>query len=278
VAWISTRFVGTLRFRYVAGDRGVRTGAFDSGPITMAGGCFVAAPDAGGYWLELGRRRIEVVPGSVAVVPPGQPFRMRYREREGMTQHWSLVDYRLFGVIDACSLLAPPGLLEGAAGLAAARCVARLNAAAAACDRLDPVALARRDELGLRLFGLVFASAGSPAGLESRLQAIARVQPALRLMEERLEGDLGRGDLARTLGLSEGRFHAVFTAAMGIAPYAYLARLRLGRAQDLLLATDDAVHRIGSAVGFRDQFHFSRSFKQAFGVSPSGFRTRARAL
>jgi AraC-like DNA-binding protein len=246
--------------------------------VAFAPGCFVGAPDRGGYSLQRGRRWLDVAPGMVVVVPPGASFRFIHRQGPEMTQHWLLAEFRLFGVVDLFTLVAPPELLTGAAGAAAAECVASLNAAAAACQRLDLAALARRDALGFRLLELLAAGASADPGLEQRLKAMTRVQPVLRLMEERLAEDLGRADLARALGLSEGRLHTVFASALGMAPYAYLARLRLRRAQDLLLATDDGVGRIAAAVGFRDQFHFSRSFRQAFGVSPSGFRENARSL
>lgn len=276
--WIRSLFPGALRFHYLAGDRGRRPGAFDSGTITMEGGCFVGAPDRGGYWLERQRGRTEILPGGIALVPPGQAFRMRWREPAGMTQHWCLVDVRLFDVLSLFTLLPLPAQLAGIRGAAAAPLVARLNAAAAACDHLDPLALARREAIGFRLVEALIADAPPPPRLAERLHAIVRVQPVLQLMEQQLGERLTRGQLARVLGLSEGRLHLVFAAAMGLAPGAYLARLRLRRAQELLSASDAPVGRIGAQVGYPDPFHFSRRFSQAFGISPTAFRARARGL
>ena len=52
--------------------------------------------------------------------------------------------------------------------------------------------------------------------------------------------------------------------------------LRLRHAQELLLSTDASVAEVGVRSGFADQFHFSRQFKAAFGLSPRGYRVNAR--
>lgn len=50
--------------------------------------------------------------------------------------------------------------------------------------------------------------------------------------------------------------------------------MRLPRAADLIRAGDLPLSQIAFAIGFSDQAHFTRSFKQHFGCTPSGYRDR----
>ena len=48
--------------------------------------------------------------------------------------------------------------------------------------------------------------------------------------------------------------------------------LRLAEARRLLSATELAVGEIAEATGFANQFHFSRAFRRASGMTPSAYR------
>jgi AraC family transcriptional regulator len=107
----------------------------------------------------------------------------------------------------------------------------------------------------------------APGGLRA-----AQVHRVLELVEARLgESDLAVDDLARAAGMSPSHFSRQFRAAMGASPYRYLLRRRIERARDMLLAGSHRLGDVGLAVGFADQAHFSRAFKQLVGVSPRAF-------
>ena len=55
------------------------------------------------------------------------------------------------------------------------------------------------------------------------------------------------------------------------SPYQHLLRLRMNYAADLLLAPGILVKEVADRLGFDDPFHFSRTFKRVFGVSPTHF-------
>jgi AraC-like DNA-binding protein len=277
MSWISTRFDEAIRFRYIAGARGRRVGRFTSPWMPPSDVCVIAAPLRGGYLVDRGHRRIAMAPGRVVIIPPGMRHRARDDGSAELVQDWVRVRCTVFGTIDLFSLLSPPPTLDGAGASEAARLLAELNTTAAQSQRLDLRALVRRDECGMRLVRLIVDRSEVMPRLEERLAAIERVQPVLALIEERLEQHLDRLALARAAGLSESRLQVVFTAATGLSPYAYLVRQRLRRAQDLLFASDLPVQAVAEAVGYRDPFHFSRSFKQTFGVSPRAYRIRVRA-
>jgi len=55
-------------------------------------------------------------------------------------------------------------------------------------------------------------------------------------------------------------------------PYQFLMRLKMNLAADWLQQSGALVKQVAERAGFGDQFHFSRAFKSALGLSPDAFR------
>ncbi len=73
----------------------------------------------------------------------------------------------------------------------------------------------------------------------------------------------------------------LFKKEMGVTPLEYMTRLRMKKAEALLCAMgarDYSVTEIAALCGYDDPLYFSRVFKKAFGVSPSGFADRQGAV
>ncbi len=79
-------------------------------------------------------------------------------------------------------------------------------------------------------------------------------------------------ELARMENLSNSRFYVLFCKHIGMPPSAYIKKLRMQNACELLLTTDLAVKQIGVSVGYDDPHFFSKLFKDQFGVAPSDYR------
>ncbi|WP_262424225.1 helix-turn-helix transcriptional regulator [Brachybacterium sp. Z12] len=82
-------------------------------------------------------------------------------------------------------------------------------------------------------------------------------------------------DLAAQAGYSPFHFTRIFSARMGIGPGQYLTALRIDAAKRMLLAGDDAVIDVASAVGFDSLSSFSRRFRSTVGVAPGQLRRLA---
>ena len=59
-------------------------------------------------------------------------------------------------------------------------------------------------------------------------------------------------------------------------PYRLLLRLKMNRAAERLQSPGALVKQIADELGFCDAFHFSRTFKSVFGLSPESFRRLRR--
>jgi AraC-like DNA-binding protein len=80
-------------------------------------------------------------------------------------------------------------------------------------------------------------------------------------------------ELAGLCALGRFQFIKQFKQTVGMTPHAWLLRLRLERACALLSQSSQAIATVAQEVGFYDQSHFNRAFRQAYGVAPSRYKS-----
>lgn len=83
--------------------------------------------------------------------------------------------------------------------------------------------------------------------------------------------------IARNSGVSPHRFYEAFRLLTGLTPHKYLSALRLRKALRLLAGDFRSVAEVAHAVGYEDEFYFSRVFKRELGLAPSAFVRQIRA-
>ena len=78
--------------------------------------------------------------------------------------------------------------------------------------------------------------------------------------------------LAKLANLSVCYFVRAFKQSLGVTPHYFLIRRRVERTVELLSGTDMPLSEIALAVGFADQSHCARRFRQHVGISPRAYR------
>jgi AraC family transcriptional regulator len=91
-----------------------------------------------------------------------------------------------------------------------------------------------------------------------------------------IDGNLHRTihirDLSAVARRSPAHFSRKFKLAVGESPHAYVVRRRLEKACHLMITGAASLSEIALNVGFSDQAHLCRLFRQAFGQSPANWR------
>ena len=228
-----------------------------------------AVTDSKGMLEVAGRGKI-VSDGFESIsIAPGIHHNCTLLARRGISR-WSCVTYTIFGGIDLFTLLDTPLMLHGAA---AAR-VAEINTELAGLAH-DPQPsmnqIARRKRFGFELLELVAAASRWRADNAIVLDP-QRLLPVLTHIHQHLGKRIPVETLARRAHLSVPRFHAVFRQGTGTSPQQYILRMRIRKAQELLIRTDLSVAEIAASVGQPDALFFSRIFKKKCGVSPRQYR------
>jgi AraC-like DNA-binding protein len=80
---------------------------------------------------------------------------------------------------------------------------------------------------------------------------------------------------AHEMGESYQTFRKTFSRLQGCGPARYRTEQVLQSAARTLLTEDTPIKQIAQDLGFCDEFHFSRRFKQCIGSSPASYRRRA---
>ena len=100
---------------------------------------------------------------------------------------------------------------------------------------------------------------------------------AAQAAKTRLHEDLKVSDLAAAACMSEATFYRAFRNEFGITPLAYLTRLRVDRAQQLLGDAARSVTDVAASVGFGSVSHFIRVYREHVGRTPKQDQIARRA-
>ena len=99
---------------------------------------------------------------------------------------------------------------------------------------------------------------------------------AISLMEANIEEPMSLDELSRHVGLSRRQLERLFQKHVRCVPTRYYLELRLARARQLLLQTTRPIVDIAFACGFVSAPHFSKCYRDRYGVPPREERRLGR--
>lgn len=104
------------------------------------------------------------------------------------------------------------------------------------------------------------------------------IKEALNYIEQNFQNDISVENIASFCGLNRTYFGRIFKETVGKSPQQFLLSYRMAKAAELLKLTELSISDIGNAVGYPNQFHFSRAFKNVYGVSPREWRNKNQMI
>jgi len=263
----------SLSFQYRSGGSGMVHPPHSMGWRVMP---FALAAQAE-YSLALivGERTIHTRGGEAIFVKQGARHHISLRGKKSGVSRYAHFNISIFGAIDLMGFFDVPDVFHGED----AERIGTINARMGVLNRegiKDLGSAIEQQSLGLSLIHLLVSRSRPLNPASNNPLGFQRLFPVLRHLSECLADPISLSDLAERTHLSPSRFHALFKSLTGQAPLYYVQRMRLERAQELLIETDQTVKEIAMAVGFADAFHFSRLFKLRLGSSPTAYREIAR--
>jgi two-component system response regulator YesN len=102
---------------------------------------------------------------------------------------------------------------------------------------------------------------------------VTQIRPAINYIDANYDKPITLAEIAKASHLSISRLAHIFKEQMGITIIDYLTSVRVERAKQLLLATDQNCTEICFQVGYNNQSYFTRTFKSLVGMTPRQFRT-----
>ena len=125
--------------------------------------------------------------------------------------------------------------------------------------------------LHLFIDSFIRSSTSAPIGQGSSLRDFY-IKEAISFIEQNFQNNISVEDIATSCGLNRSYFGKIFHEYTGKSPQDFLISYRMSKAAELLKLTKLSVADIGNAVGYPNQLHFSRAFKNVYGISPRQWR------
>ena len=106
--------------------------------------------------------------------------------------------------------------------------------------------------------------------------SIVYVHRVVDYLHERYMDKIYRHDIARNLSLNADYLGKIFKEHTGLDMRGYLNRLRIIKAAEMLIASNDIIPVIARVVGFESVRSFHRIFIRIMGVTAGRFREQAQ--
>ncbi len=105
-----------------------------------------------------------------------------------------------------------------------------------------------------------------------KLSTASPLETSMRYIHSAYSEKIAVPQLAAMENLSNSRYIALFNRHLGMSPTAYIIKLRMNTACELLCSTDMSIKQVGILVGYPDSHFFSKLFKKYIGLSPNEYR------
>ncbi|NMA23440.1 MAG: AraC family transcriptional regulator [Spirochaetales bacterium] len=122
-----------------------------------------------------------------------------------------------------------------------------------------------------QVLGLLYGLAAGTR-LDMGHRADHRLERAIRYMQHHLFDKITLSMVADYVQLDPSYFVRLFKSRMNTTPMRYYANLRLEAARALVTSTNLSIKEIAAKLQFCSEFHFSNSFRQSTGQSPTSYR------
>lgn len=255
----STSPIGRLRMAgTVAASTGIDSRRLDSYAIVLA------VAGAGHYSDELGITR-DIAPGDLLILFPG----LLHSYGPGRGQRWD----EFYMVFDGPIF----EFLEGVGVLDRKRTVISLRPFEPILERLTEISTAQRPldqrDRAMEVISLLRVLTGCVVPGRPLPTWVDRA--AARLAND-LDQDLDMTVVASELGMGYESFRKRFKQATGFTPTEFRKGKRLETARQMLSSTSLTIREIATHLGYFDEYHLSRRFREAVGSAPGAYRRRAR--
>ena len=101
------------------------------------------------------------------------------------------------------------------------------------------------------------------------------VESVRRYVQAHLSEKIAVSEIARVLSLNASYLNTCFCTQTGESVSAFIRRMKIARAEELLAGTEHSLAEICVMLGYFDQSHFSRAFKAVTGMTPGAYRARS---
>ena len=99
-----------------------------------------------------------------------------------------------------------------------------------------------------------------------------QLKTVIEYIQEHLDRSLSLDILAGLVNISSHYFASLFKQSTGKPPHKYVTQCRLEKAKTLLRQRDLPIAFICQEIGFKNQSHFTRVFRQHFHITPKAYR------
>ena len=242
-------------------------GAEDSLPLHAHANSFFALLLNGSYTEKLERGERRCAPFSLAYYPAGIPHADHFHGHGGRAFLVEVSAIGLEGVHEGGK--DDSGWLGEVRGGRLSLLALRLYAAFSGGDETGDL---MAEELGVEMVGelrgIGFPREGRKPGWLPRVV-------------ERIHDDFGArirvAELATAVGVHPVYLTRVFRSHFGCGVGEYLQRVRTHHACSAMVSSDETLSSLAARLGYADQAHFTRRFRDTIGVTPGRFRALVSA-
>ncbi|BBB90922.1 MAG TPA: AraC family transcriptional regulator [Methylomusa anaerophila] len=101
-----------------------------------------------------------------------------------------------------------------------------------------------------------------------------KVEKVIEYMHQNINHKVTLPALAEKVQLSSFYLSKAFKEITGYCVIEYFNKIKIDKAKELIVEGDKKIKEVAQALGFTDEFYFSRIFKKIEGISPSKFYSK----